>query len=66
MDPLGYTMGQLAVQSVRQQFEYQAEGEVSPIRPPRTVHAARGVERLASLAKRLAARDGSVPTTERC
>jgi hypothetical protein len=66
MDPLRYAKGQLAMQSMRQQFEYQAEGEVSPIRPPRTVHAARGLERLASLAKRLAAGDGSVPATERC
>ncbi len=66
MDSLGYAMGQLAVQSMRQQFEYEAVGEVSPTRPARTVHAARGLKGLASLAKRLAAGDGSVPATERC
>jgi hypothetical protein len=66
MDPLGYAMGQLAAQSVRRQFEYEAEGEVSPTPPARIVHAARDLKRLGSLAKRLAAGGGSVPATERC
>ena len=66
MDALGYAMGQLAVQNVRQQFEHQAVGEVSPTGHPRTVHARRRLKGLASLAKRLAAGDGSVPATERC
>jgi len=65
MDPLGYAMGQLAVQSVRHQFEYGSEGEVSHARPARTVRAARGLKRLGSLAKQRAAGGGPVPATER-
>lgn len=65
MDPLGYAMSQLALQSVREQFEYHADGEMSPTGPARTVRTARGVKRLASLAKRLAPGHGSVPATER-
>jgi hypothetical protein len=63
MDPLVPAMGHLAVQSVRRQFEYEAEGEVSPTRPARAVLAARGLKRL--VAKRRAAGGGPVPATER-
>ena len=42
MEPLDYTMGQLAVQRMRRELE--AEGEMSPTRPARTVHAARGLK----------------------
>jgi hypothetical protein len=61
MEPLDYTMGQLAVQRMRRELE--AEGEMSPTRPARTVHAARGLKRL--VAKRRAAARGAVPVTER-
>jgi hypothetical protein len=65
MDPLGYAMGQLAAQSVRRQFEYEAEAEVAAARRARLVHPARATKKLGSLAKRLAAGGGSVPATER-
>jgi hypothetical protein len=61
MEPLDYTMGQLAVQRMRRELE--AEGEMSPTRPVRTVQAARGLKRL--VAKRRAAARGAVPVTER-
>jgi hypothetical protein len=61
MQPLDYTMGQLAVQRMRRELE--AEGEMSPRRPARTFHAARGLKRL--VAKRSAATGGAVPATER-
>jgi hypothetical protein len=61
MQPLDYTMGQLAVQRMRRELE--AEGEMSPRRPARTVHAAGSLKRL--VAKRRAAAGGAVPATER-
>lgn len=65
MDPLSnYAMGLQVVQITRRQFEYRADGEVSPARPARIVRAARGLKRL--LVKRRAAGGGSVPATERC
>jgi hypothetical protein len=63
MEPLDYTMGQLAVQRMRRQLENETEGEVSRTRPARTVHAARGLKRL--VAKRRATAGGPVPATER-
>jgi hypothetical protein len=61
MDPFSYAMGLLAAQSVRRQFE----DEASASRGPRTPRSARRLKRLASLAKRLATRNGAVPATER-
>jgi hypothetical protein len=63
MEPLDYTMGQFAVQRMRRQLENEAEAEVSPTRPARTVHAARGLKRL--VAKRRSAAGGPVPVRER-
>ena len=66
MDPLGYTMGQGAVRSVRRQLEYEPEGGVSPALPARIIHVPHGVKRLVKLAKRPAAGGGSAPAAERC
>ena len=66
MDPLGYAMGQMAVQSVHRQFE-ELDAWVKPerTRPGLIVRAVRRLKLLGGLAKRLAAGSGPVPATER-
>jgi hypothetical protein len=63
MDPLVPVMGQMAVESVRRQFEYEPEGEVSPTRPARITRVTGRIKRL--VATRRGAGGGPVPATER-
>jgi len=61
MDPLGSAIGQLAMQSMRRQFDYAPQGEHSPTRPARLAGAAHLLKRLVT--RRRATGRGPVPVT---